>query len=424
MTEATPPTRCVVPIVLGLAALLLLAVVLITAARDGAPRADFVCFYANGVIIRQRNAAKLYDPAEQARIERLLLRPAPLLINSQPPFEALWFALLARLSLLPAYVLWGAINVGLWLLFQQLMRGYAPNPRKTNHYIWLCCLFMPLWYALGQGQTSVLLLLAFSLTFISLQRGQDFRAGVFLGLGLLKFAVALPFALICFLLGKWRLVAGFLTAACGLGAVSVLAVGLAGMRSYAHLLIDFMRRPDNPLYASMRSEDRMPSVKGFLATLLTGRLDSVYVNTLVMAASAALVLFTAWRWRQEDRRGGGASSGLMFAAALTVSQLVAPHFYAYDLTLMLLAVLLVIGAPQWSQRSRQRTILMTAMVILYAPPVYLVLLVWRLTFGLAPVLAAFALAAISLARKNGPTREVAEGTARPWTAIKLAGSDE
>jgi hypothetical protein len=96
----------------------------------------------------------------------------------------------------------------------------------------------------------------------------------------------------------------------------------------------------------------------------------------------------------------------MFAAALAVSLVVAPYMYAYDLTLMLLAILLVIGSPQWSEKSGskksgQRVVLTVISVILYCP-VYTLLLRWSAMYFLAPVLAAFALAAISLARKVSP----------------------
>jgi hypothetical protein len=92
----------------------------------------------------------------------------------------------------------------------------------------------------------------------------------------------------------------------------------------------------------------------------------------------------------------------MFAAALAVSEVTTPHLYTHDLTLMLLAVLLVIGSPQWLVESSQRMVLIAAIVILYTPPVYLLLLRWQAMSILAPVLVAFALAAISLARKAEP----------------------
>jgi hypothetical protein len=164
-----------------------------------------------------------------------------------------------------------------------------------------------------------------------------------------------------------------------------------------------VRNPDNPAYGGIRAWE-MPTVSGFFAMLLTGRLPAIYISVLAAAASASVVLFAAWRWRQEDRARGGNSIGLMFAAALAVSQVTAPHLYTHDLTLMLLAVLLVIGSSQWSQESGQRLVLTTTMVILYIPPVYFLLLRWQAMYILALVLVAFALAAISLAR--GVPREM------------------
>jgi hypothetical protein len=140
----------------------------------------------------------------------------------------------------------------------------------------------------------------------------------------------------------------------------------------------------------------MPTVKGVFATLLTGRLINTYVAVLTVAVSAVLVLFMAWRWRQEDRNPTSDSLGVMFAAALAVSLLVAPHMYAYDLTLLLLAIVLVIGSPQWSQKSVQRMALTSIIAFLYIPFVYILLLRWNAMYTLAPVVATFALAVISL----------------------------
>jgi len=381
---------------------LLFAVVLLTAALGGVRRSDFTGYYMGGLIIRQGNAPRLYDLGEQARIQRQLFNREDLLINPHPPYEALWFAALARLSYVKAYVLWGAINVLLWLLFQYLLRHHTPIPRNSYHYFWLCSLFVPLWIALMQGQTTVLLLVLFSLTFVCIKRAQDFRAGVFLGLGLFKFPIVLPFAFICFLRSKWRLMAGFAAAASLLGVLSVIAVGPAGVQSYVNLLVDIVKHPDNPAYSNMRAWEKMPTIKSFFATLLTGRLAPIHISVLATAVSASLVLFAAWGWRQGERYRGGNSLGLMFAAALAVSEVTTPHLYTHDLTLMLLAVLLVIGSPQWLVESSQRMVLIAAIVILYTPPVYLLLLRWQAMSILAPVLVAFALAAISLARKAEP----------------------
>jgi hypothetical protein len=210
------------------------------------------------------------------------------------------------------------------MFFQHLLRRYTRIPENPYRYLLLCSLFFPLWTVLILGQLTVLLLVLFALTFVYLQRGKDFRAGIFLGLGLFKFPVVLPFAFICFLRGKWRMMAGFAVAISLLGVLSVIAVGSTGVRSYANLLTDILRNPDNPAYRTMRVWDEMPTIKGVFAATLTGRLATVRISELTALVSAALVFFAAWRWRQVDRSPRGNSSGLMFAGALVVSLVVTP----------------------------------------------------------------------------------------------------
>ena len=398
MTPAKPPKRSDIQIALGFTAALLFFFVFLSAKFMDPRGFDFACFYSGGLIIREGNASRLYDLGEQARIERQRLNRRNFLIDNHPPFEALLFAELARLSYVKAYVLWGAINVLLWMFSQYLLWRHTPISRHSHFCFLLCFLFFPFWFALIIGHTTVLLLFLFTLTFVSLQRGQDFRAGVFLGLGLFKFPIVLPFALICLLRSRWKLMAGFAAAASLLGGLSFIAVGPTGMRSYVNLLIDIINNPNKPAYISMRAWKQMPTLRGFFAAFLTGRLVPLQIGVLV-AVTAALISFMAWRWRQQDRRPGGNSLALMFAAALTVSVVTAPHLYIYDLTLMLLPMLLVIGSSQWSEDSIQRRALIAVMVILYIPPVYLLLLRWHAMYLLAPALVAFALAAISLARE-------------------------
>jgi hypothetical protein len=395
MTAEKPPTRTEAIIALGFIGALLFAIVLLTAALHAVRRSDFVGYYTGGLIIRTGNASKLYDLSEQARIQQRLFQRKDLLLDNHPPFEALWFAALARLDYVKAYILWGAINIFLWIVFQHLLRPYTPIPRNPYRYFLLCSLFVPLCFALMQGQTSVLLLLMFSLSFVCIKRGEDFKAGIFLGLGLLKFPVVLPFALICCLRSKWRMMAGFAAAASLLALLSVMAVGVAGVGSYVNLLIDMIRNPGNPAYWSIVVW-KMPTIRGFFAALLTGRVAAGLVSILAEAVSALLILFVAWKWRRADREEGGNSQGLMFAAALAISLVVAPHLYLHDLTLLLLAQLLVIGSPQWSQKSSPRVVLTSIMVILYCPPVYALLLSWQAVYLLAPLLVIFAFAAISL----------------------------
>jgi len=385
MTAAKPPTRGKVQIALGLTAALLFFFIILSAEFMNPRGFDFACFYSGGLIVREGNASRLYDLGEQARVQRQELNRDNFLIDNHPPFEALLFAALASLSFVKAYIFWGAINVLLWLFSQYLLWSHTSISRHSHLCFLLCFLFFPFWFALIIGHTTLLLLFLFTLTFVCLQRGQDFSAGVFLGLGLFKFPVVIPFALICFLRGKWKLMAGFTVTAFLLGVLSVIAVGTAGVRSYVNLLTDIISNPNKPAYISMRAWKQMPTFRGFFATVLTGRPVPLQIGVLA-AVSASLIIFVAWQWRRQDQRPGGNALELMFAAALTVSVVTSPHLYIYDLTLMLLPMLLVIGSSQWSGESVQRRILIAIMVILYIPPVYLLLLRWHAMYLLAPAL--------------------------------------
>jgi len=186
------------------------------------------------------------------------------------------------------------------------------------------------------------------------------------------------------------MMAGFGLTGFVLALLSFAAVGSAGMLSYVHLLLDIARNPANPAYESFNPRHIMPTVRGLFAALLGPGVSPVWINALAALASAGLVIFTVWRWRREERQGDGDSLGLMFAAALTVSLLVTPHLYTYDLALMLLVMLLMFNSPRWLNDAAWRRRLTVATAILYAP-LYPLLFQHGASYLLVPVLLVFAL---------------------------------
>lgn len=397
MSLTQPPTRNQVRIALGLTALLLLGIVLSNTVLNDPLGFDFSPMYAAGTILRKGDASKLYDLGEQAQVERSFGRKK-ILIYDHPPFEAILFEPLTNLSYTTAYVLWGLINVFLWLIFVRVLRPFAPVPRNDLHYFMLCFLFFPLWSALMQGQMSVLLMVVFSLAFVHLERHQDYRAGVFLGLGLFKFPLVIPFALICFLRSKWKMMVSFATTAFLLAALSFLAVGPIAVISYTKMLASAAGKSGALAYATFKPWD-MPSMTGFLMTFLVPRVSPRSIEAVAAILGGSLLLVTAWVWRRHDKLADGGSSGLMFATALTVSLVTAPHLNLHDLSLMLLAVFLVLGSSQWASGSRWTVVLKICIWILYIPPVYVLLLRHSKMSLLFPILLGFALAALLLAFK-------------------------
>src|SRR5579862_1436941 len=147
MTVEKPQTRREVVIALVLAATLLLFVVILSSQLVDPRGFDFAGFYAGGLIIRQGDASRLYDLNLQARIEKRYFNRHVLFIDNHPPFEVLLFAVLAKLSYTKAYILWGTINVLLWLFSQLLYWHDTPIPGILFRYFLLSFLFFPLWGA-------------------------------------------------------------------------------------------------------------------------------------------------------------------------------------------------------------------------------------------------------------------------------------
>jgi len=391
----TRPTSAEIRIALGLTAALLLGCALLQTATFEARNYDFSTRYASGLILRRGDGSKLYSLEEERRVQEALFERKGVMVETHPPFEIPFYALLTKLPYNHAYIVFAIINISIWMFFVRLIRSCVPVPEHTFHYLLLCFTFFPLWAALLQGQTSLLLLLLYGATFLALKRKRDFVAGVFLGLGLFRFQLVLPFVLICILRKKWKLTAGFASVVLLLAAISVLAVGRQGVMSYAHLMIDTAKHPSNPAYASIRPSD-MPTVRGFLAAILTGWVSQKWINAGTALVSAFVILFTAWRWRQEDRRDEDDSLGLIFAAALTVTLITGFYVLAHDMSLMLLAVLLTLASSQQSRDSRWWLVLKALIIVLYLPFVYMLLLHWHRMSMLFPILVIFLLVTFAL----------------------------
>jgi len=356
--------------------------------------ADFSITYIGSRMVYLGMGPKLYDLAEQQRLKRLLVPNSLPLIYEHPPFEALLLAPLGALPYKTAYLIWGLINVATWLMLPTLLRPYAPAPRDDLGYLVLWLLFAPLGVALFDGQSSLLLLLVYSSTFIQLRRGRDFRGGAIFGLGLFKFQFVIPFMLILLLQGKWRFMKGFLATATALGALSLGVVGWRGIVSYIHLLMGVAAHPENSSYGAAIG---MATVQGFAHPLLRNILGHTAVSLIVAGISIFLILWTAWLWRKSGFAADQRSFDLMFAVAVVVSLVTSMHMFTYDLSPLFLAMLLVAGYFPGRSHTLLRLVLGTTLVMFWMPPLFLLLLARHSVYLWFPVLILFMMGTFKLA---------------------------
>lgn len=247
-----------------------------------------------------------------------------------------------------------------------------------------------------QGQSSLIVVLLYSFAYVLLSRGQDYRAGMALGLALVKFQFAVPLALIFLCRRKWGFLGGFLTMAGVLSLISLIAIGWTGMMGYIHLLTAVAIHPDNSSFGAAAG---MATVEGFVHATAGGILGHTLSVALVTVISGLLIVWTGWKWNRIDQANDRRCDDLMFAAAIVISLITGFHMFTHDLSPMILALLLVSMHVTKIASIAMRSQLITCLILFWIPPLYFGLLAWHRFYYLFPLLLVFA-AGVIIAAAN------------------------
>lgn len=291
-----------------------------------AGQVDFRTFYTAGHMLP---SGQIYNYAAELAAQNAWVSPNRYALPYMfPPFAALLFVPLARVSYRAAYLIFFTLNLGLCGGALAVMRPWLP----TLYTRWpllapmLFLTFMPLGRALVFGQVSILLLFLYCCCFAALQSERPVLAGFLLSFALIKFQIALPVVLLFLIWRQWRFIAGFFAGASALILISIRISGFHGFLEYLRSLAFMSRQTASETTYAMFSA-QMPNLYGFFHSILPG--SPGYLLTAV--GSLAVVLWAATRKPS-------------LPLALLAGMLVSYHLYLYDLTLLLLPVGLILDA--------------------------------------------------------------------------------
>jgi len=203
-------------------------------------RSDFRQLYTAGYMVRSGNAHELYEYDAQLHFQNRLVSPGDIALPfNHLAYEALLFVPFSLLSYRAAYfALLGFNLTGLAITFKLLRPGMK---NLAAIYRWLppamFLAFLPIAAALLQGQDSILLLTLLAAALVSLHSGRELAAGVLVGLGLFKFQIVIPIALLYLIWRRWRFVFGFASSALAETVASIWLVGTSQFITYARSLI-------------------------------------------------------------------------------------------------------------------------------------------------------------------------------------------
>jgi hypothetical protein len=252
----------------------------------------------------------------------LMAAPAP-----YPPPFFLIFAPFALVWPPLGFVGWTLLNLALAILAIRPFLRTATSPWIVGI---MAVLFFPLAFSLYAGQPSGILLFGLAQVYRSLQAEQDWCAGLWLGVLLLKPQYAIGLVLVLLLKRRWRALAGAALAGAILAVLSLALIGVPGLLTYRSLLDEIAGFRSAPAGIA---PNIMISWRGFLLNVLPGLTDLQGVMcTLVISALTLLMLPLLWRepWRPQDN-----AFDARMLATMIITLLAAYHSHIYGATLLL-----------------------------------------------------------------------------------------
>lgn len=321
---------------------------------------DFLIFYSGAKIYLAGHGSQLYDLAVQAQFQARPFHQPPLPFD-HPAYELLLFLPLGFLSSSAAYETWTLMNVVMLTAAAAIVAPHLPHlPRPVWLWILAMVACFPVAFALGEGQDSILALLLIAVMYAQLKRGKDDRAGLALAAMLFKFPIVLPFLVPFVFSRRWKFIAGFAGGAAFVTGLSVLLTGFAGAQQYVRLLVSLLRNPETGFIIPQV----MPNARGFVSAVFLGtEVNGLLFDSIVAALTIALIAppivmclkiadVSSHNNLRSTDSANAESFDLWFGLCLTSALLASPHLFWYDLTPMLVAVLIAANALLANGRNR------------------------------------------------------------------------
>jgi hypothetical protein len=313
---------------------LLLSCILWIRLGGARPDLDIRSYYMAGYMARTGQSPLLFDAKSQLYYQNLLVSKGDVALPYiHPPYEALLYAPFTLLSYRGAYFAFLVFNLLVLAWTFWIVRPELSNLAAVFSWLPLALFlfFFPVQIALAQGQDSIILLAILVGSRLLLHRDRDVLAGALLAVGLYRFQLVIPIALLFLVWRRWRFVAGFATSSMALLGISLWMVRLSGLKLYYELVLSLSHRVGTDADLLIRvPPQQMPNLRGVISYLSS--LPDSWLAALTALASVAVLFFAAKR---------APAPSLTFAIPAAV--LVSYHLLTHDMAVLLLPIVLVMN---------------------------------------------------------------------------------
>jgi len=307
---------------------------------------DFIYFYAVGRIAHEYPLARLYEYGlllkttdEIFPLKGLLWGPSP-----YPPFVALFFSLYARLPFLPAYLLWMATSLALYLGgVAAAIRGAFPRePLKSSLVFCVAVGFYPFFICdLKNGQLSAIAVFAVGAA-IALEREEKlFLSGLALSILAYKPTLLLLLFPMLLLTRRFRALGGFAAGGAALALATTAIGGLAIWKIYFAHALGFLHGFIEVQGQSTLQLWEYVDFHTFSYAVPGGRSAAgLAILAAISVAAAAVLAVLLWRSAGASK----AAQQLAWAATLTWTLLLNFYVPVWDSILVVVAGILTLRA--------------------------------------------------------------------------------
>ncbi len=288
---------------------------------------DFVHFYTLGHLARSGRTEVIYDMSRlhEAQVS-LVPESDPFLYPTvYPPQAAALFAPFSGLSYRQALSIWNAMTIALYVVIVwSAWRRVAGQLSDRTLVLAAAAAFPPFWSLVLYGQITIVIVIAFWLGWLALERGRSYLAGLAFGLLALKPQFGIPLAAIVLACGEWRMLGGAVSSILAQAAAVWLMLGSSVFAGFMASI------PTTVAHADWL--EPQPHMSHSLRAVT--RLLPNWAGLPLWAALSALVLWlTVKVWKSQ------APLRVRLGTVILASVLVNPHVIGYDLTLLVLPLL-------------------------------------------------------------------------------------
>jgi hypothetical protein len=289
--------------------------------------ADFVHFYTLGHLAASQRVDTIYDMAalHDAQVELVPASEPDLYPTVYPPQAAILFAPFSGWSYRQALLIWNSITIALYaLIVWSTWRRVASHLPDWTFVLAAAAAFPPFYSLILYGQISIIILAAFWLGWLALERRRSYLAGVAFGVLALKPQFGIPLAAIVLACGEWRMLAGAASSVAAQIAAVWLMLGSSVFTAFAASIPITVRHAD-----WLESKPYMSHSLRAVTRLLPN-----WAGLPLWAALAAIVLwYTVKTWRSD------APLRVRLGVVILASILVNPHVIIYDVVLLALPLI-------------------------------------------------------------------------------------